>query len=84
MERKYHSSTGEVAAGRWAIGQNFRFLWGCLFYWLCDCSAAKEIIEYDGCIYMVQSWAQELLGYTFAVLHILNLMICDVDALYRL
>ena len=43
----------------------------------------KELIEYDGCIFMVQRWAQELLGYTFGALHIPNQMMCDDDALSR-
>jgi len=51
IEWKYHSFTGEGACGRWAIGQNQKFLWGCHFYWLCaDCSAMKEPLEYDGSI----------------------------------
>ena len=83
MESEYRYFNDKVAAGRWEIGQNFLFLWGCLFYWLCDCSAAKDIIEYDGCIYMVQQWAQELLGYNVSVLHTPNIIMCDVDALSR-
>ena len=65
MEIKYHYLTGKVVAGRWATGQNCRFLWGFFFYWICNCSAVKEIIEYDGCIIMVQCWAKELPGYDF-------------------
>ena len=44
MESKYHYFTDEVAAGRFEIGKNCRFLWGCFFYWLCDCSAVKDNI----------------------------------------
>ena len=83
MESKYHYFTGEVAASRWEMGQNCRFLWVCFFYWLCDCSAVKYMIKYDGCISMVQRWAQELLGYTFSIVHRPNRMMCDVDALSR-
>ena len=81
MESKYHSFTGEVASRQWAIGQNHRFLRGWFFYCICDCSTVKYMIEYDGCISMVQRWAQELLGYTFFVVHIKNQMMWDVDAL---
>ena len=58
-EKYLHSFTGEAACGRWAIGQNRRFLWGCHFWWICDCSAIKEILEYDGPIPMICRWAQE-------------------------
>ena len=56
------SFTVEVAAGQWEIGHNLFFLWGCFFYWTCDCSAVKDIIKYDGFISVVQRWVQELLG----------------------
>ena len=68
-ERSFHSSTGKAACGRWAIGMNRKFLWGCHFYWLCDCSAIKEVLEYDSSISMICRWAQELLGYQFTVVH---------------
>ena len=45
IESKYHYFTGKVAAGRYAIGQNSQFLWGCFFYWICDCTAVKEMIN---------------------------------------
>ena len=83
MERKYHSFTGEGACGRWAIGQNRKYLWGCHFYWLCDCSAMKELLEYDGSISMISRWAQELLGYHFTVIHRPARMMRDVDAITR-
>ena len=31
-ENNVHSFTGEAACGRWAIGQNRRFLWGSNFW----------------------------------------------------
>ena len=83
MERKLHSFLGEVASGRWAISQNKRFLWGCHFYWLCDCSAVKEVIEYEGAISYVCRWSQELLGYHFDIVHRHNRMMVDVDSLTR-
>ena len=83
MESKYHFFTGKVAAGRWEIGQNSRVIWGFLFFWICDCSAVKGLIEYDGYIFMVQRWAQELMGYIFAAVHRPNQMMCDIDALSR-
>ena len=65
-EVNFHSFTGEAASGRWAIGQNKKYLWGSHFFWMCDCSAIKEVLEYDGTIHMICRWAQELLGYNFS------------------
>ena len=79
-EKCLHSFTGEAACGRWAIVQNKRFLWGCHFWWICDCSAVKEILEYDGPIPISCRWAQELLGYQFTVVHRSNRMMVDVDS----
>ena len=83
IEKHYHSFVGEVAAGRWGISQNRKSLWGAHFYWLCDCSAVKEILEYEGTIHTVMRWAQELLGYHFTVIHRPATMMADVDALTR-
>ena len=82
-EKNLHSFTGEAASGRWSISQNRRYLWGCHFWWICDCSAIKEVLEYSGTIPMVCRWAQELLGYQFTVVHRSNRMMVDVDALTR-
>ena len=82
-ERHFHSFVGEVAAGRWGIAQNKKYLWGAHFYWFCDCTAVKEVLEYDGSIHMVMRWAQELLGYHFTVVHRPARMMIDVDALTR-
>ena len=82
-ERNFHSFVGEAAAGRWAIAQNRRYLWGSHFYWICDCSAMREILEYQGTIAMVQRWSQELLGYHFTIIHRPARMMKDVDALSR-
>jgi hypothetical protein len=82
-EKTFHSFVGEAACGRWAIGQNRKFLWGTRFYWMCDCNAIKEILEYEGNIAMVSRWAQELLGYHFTVIHRSARMMVDVDGLTR-
>ena len=74
---------GEAAVGRWAINQNRKYLWGATFYWLCDCSGVKEILEYDGPIHQVRRWAQELLGYSFHIVHRPARMMADVDAFTR-
>lgn len=82
-EHNFHSFTGEAACGRWAIGQNRKYLWGNHFFWMCDCSAMKEIFDYGGNIPMVCCWAQELLSYMYSVLHRSHRMMIDVDALTR-
>ena len=41
MERKFHSLVGEAASGQWAIRRNRKYLWGCHFYWMCDCKAIE-------------------------------------------
>jgi hypothetical protein len=53
QEQNYHSFVGEAAVGHWAINQNRKYLWGVSFYWLCNCSGVKEILEYDGPIHQV-------------------------------
>jgi hypothetical protein len=83
QERHFHSFVGETACGRWAISKHKKFLWGTFFYWLCNCSAVKEVLEYEGLIHVIRRWAQELLGYHFAVIHQPNRMMRDVDALSR-
>jgi hypothetical protein len=30
-EQNYHSFVGKAAVGRWAIGQNWKYLWGSAF-----------------------------------------------------
>ena len=82
-ERHLHSLVGEAAAGRLGISKNRHYLWGAHFYWLCDCSAVKALVEYSGTNYMLMRWAQELLGYNFSVIHRPERMMRDVDALTR-
>lgn len=83
-ECHFHSFAGEAACGRWAIGQLRKYLWGTHFYWMTDCIALKEFLEYDGPIHQVKRWAQELLGYYFTILHRPERMMRDVDALSRM
>ena len=82
-EQHYHSFVGEAATGRWAIGVCRKYLVGQHFFWLCDCSAMKEILEYTGNIHQIRRWSQELLGYHFTILHRPARMMQDVDALSR-
>lgn len=59
------------------------YLWGTYFYWMCDCIVMKEILEYDGVIYMICRWAQDLLGYHYSIIHRCERMMKDADAISR-
>ena len=59
------------------------YLWGTHFYWMCDCIAVKEILEYDGEIHMICRWAQELLGYHYSIIHRCERMMKYVDSISR-
>ena len=74
---------GEYVCEQWTISQNRHFLWGLYFYWLCDCKAIKEILDYNGPITMICSWAQEIFAYNFSIFHCCARMIIDVDGLTR-
>ena len=52
-EVNFHSFTGKGACGCWEITQNRKYLWGCYFYCMCDCSTIKEIHKYNGSIPMI-------------------------------
>ena len=82
-ERNYHFFVGEVACGRQSIAACRKYLWGALFYWLCDCSSVKEVLEYDGSIHKLKRWTQELMVYEFVCLHRPNKMMKDVDGFCR-
>ena len=82
-EQHYHSFVDEAGCGRRAISQNRKFLWGAEFFWMCDCSAMKEILEYSGPIHQIRRWAQELLGYHFRIFHRPAHMMRDVEGLNR-
>ena len=82
-ERNFHSFTGEGACGRWVIGWIKQYLWGCHFYWMCDYSAIKEILEYGGSIPIICRQNQELLGYQFTFVHMNAIMMINVDGLTR-
>ena len=80
-EQKFRSFVGEATCVRWAISQNRKYLWGNHVFWMCDCSAMKEILEYDSNIPIICGWAQELLAYSVSVLYGPCRMMIDVDSL---
>ena len=82
-EQNYQSFVGEVACGNWAIVACRKYLWGTNFYWMCDCSAIKEILEYNGSIYQVKRWSQELLAYEFIIIHRPRKIMKNTDAISR-
>ena len=81
VERHFHSFTGEAASGRWSIEQNRKYLWDSHFWWICDCSSVKEVLEYNGTIPLVCRWAHELLGYQFTIVQRPNRMMANVGSL---
>ena len=82
-ELNYHSFVGEVACGWWSIAACRKYLWGVLFYWLCDCSSVKEVLEYNGSIHQLKRWTQELMTYEFVCIHRPNKTMKDVDGVCR-
>ena len=82
-EQSFHSFVGEISAARWGIKKCRKYLWGTHFYLVGDCSAMKEVLDYEGDITQVRRWAQELLGYHFSIIHRPARMMRDVDALNR-
>ena len=55
-EKHRHYFVGEVGCGRWGIIAACRYLSSKLFYWMYDCSALIEILEYQGNIHQLQRW----------------------------
>ena len=53
------------------------------FYWICDCIAVKEILEYTGSIHQLRRWSQELFGCELAIIHREASIMKDVDGLSR-
>ena len=82
-ESDYHSFVGEITCGRWSITTCRKYLWGNQLYWLCDCIAVKEVLEYNGSIHQLKCWSQELLAYAFVCTHRPNRMMKDVDGICR-
>ena len=56
---------------------------GRICYWICDCIAVKENLEYIGSIHQLRHWSQELFGCEFAIIHRAASMMKDVDGLSR-
>ena len=81
QEQHYHSFVGKAATRQWAIGICQKYLVGQHFFWLCDCSAMKEILEYTGNIHQVRQLSQELIRYHFTILHQPARMMQDVNAI---
>ena len=82
-EKDSHSFVGEAACERWTIGQNKSYLWGNLFWLICNCNSIKAVLEYNRPISVVNCWIQELLAYNYTVMHRSCKMIQDVDSLTR-
>ena len=83
-ERSYHSYVGEVAAGRWAIGKFYKFLYGSEFTWLTDCSSVQHFMTAESRVdHRLQCWKAELSQFAFTVEHRPALMLTECDTLSR-
>ena len=77
------SSFGKTACGQWSIGKNFPYLWDVHSWWICDCSAMKEVLEYKETTPMVCGWAQKRLVCHFNINRRSNKMVFNVDSITR-
>ena len=82
-EKYYHSFVGDIVCDRWDISRLRKYLWGILFYWLCDCNEIKEVLKYNDSIHRLKRWSQELLEYEFVIVHRLAAIMKDVDSISR-
>ena len=80
-ESHHHSFVGDIAALRWAIFKNKRYLWGQKCYCLCDMKILNRILEYDSPIHCLWQWYQELQAYDLDTFHRPAIMMKDVDIL---
>ena len=53
-EKDYHSFVGDIVCDRWDISRLRKYLWGVLFYWLCDCNEIKEVLKYNDSIHRLK------------------------------
>ena len=81
FEIKYHSFVSEVVCGRWKISCCRKYFWGITFYWIFNCIAVKEILEYTKSIHHFQRWSYERFDYEFAKIHRAADMMKDLDDL---
>ena len=53
-EQNQNSFVGEVACERWDVAVCRKYLRGVNFYYLCDYSDIKEVLEYNGSIHQLE------------------------------
>ena len=71
----------ELDYRRWSIVKNKNYSGGSFFYWVCDFSYVKEVLDYDSSINTIKLWAQDIIGYQFLIIHHSHKIVKDVDAL---
>ena len=82
-EQDYHCFVIEIVCGCWAILRLRQYLWWTLFYWLYDCNAIIDILEYNDSIQQLKWWSKEILAYEFVIIHCLAATMQDVDGVSR-
>lgn len=82
-ESHHHNCIEEIGAGRWGSSKNKVYLFGELFYWMCDMKSIGIILEYLGPIHALRRWSQELMAYDFLPVYRPDFTMRDVDALNR-
>ena len=83
IESHYHSFVSDVTTSRQAILENRIYFWGTHFNQLCDMKTMYKILSYEGPIYTLRQWTQELLAYAFTCVYRPNTMMQDVVVLSR-
>ena len=54
---------------------------GSHFYWMCNWTTIKEVLDYDGSIVKVYWWVHTIISYPFNAVHIFRRMMVNIDAL---
>jgi hypothetical protein len=65
------------------MGKCKPFVYGGHFFWLCNCSGVKDLLNCDAPVQQLKLWEQELMGYVYKlmVLHRSNKFMKDSVAM---
>jgi len=80
-EVNYHGFVGEIRVGSVSITKLHKCFRGTFLYWMTDCNAISEVLEYTQTVYQLRHWSQKLLTYSFGCTHRSAAMMVDVYAL---
>ena len=83
-ERSYHSSVGELSAGRWAFNKWKHYLWYKHFKWETDCSGIIKFWDIDLMpTHQAQRWKVDMMRFDFTALHRSEYMMAEANLLSR-